>query len=216
MQESELDLRSLIKPTDGPVSRHINRRISTRITRIIVTKNVPLTPDEVSVISFLLAIASGIAFYLGMPFLGGILAQISSIIDGVDGELARARGMMTKRGGFLDTMLDRLADIMICAGMIVYLAEDGLSLIKLLVGLLAVTGSVLPAYLAAEANARSINVDLFVPPNLRPPASRDVRLFIVLLGGITGLILPSLVLLAAITYINTIMKICLVYYRMRR
>ena len=212
MQESELDLRSLIKPTDGPVSRHINRRISTRITRIIVTKNVPLTPDEVSVIAFLLAIASGIAFYLGMPFLGGILAQISSIIDGVDGELARARRMMTKRGGFLDTMLDRLADITICTGMIVHLAEDGLSLIKLL----AVTGSVLLVYLAAEADARSINVDLFVPPNLRPPASRDVRLFIVLLGGITGLILPSLVLLAAITYINTIMKICLVYYRMRR
>ena len=205
MQESELDLRSLIKPTDGPVSRHINRRISTRITRIIVTKNVPLTPDEVSMISFLLSIASGIAFYLGMPFLGGILAQISSIIDGVDGELARARGMMTKQGGFLDTMLDRLADITICTGMIVHLAEDGLSLIKLL----AVTGSVLLVYLAAEADARSINVDLFVPPNLRPPASRDVRLFIVLLGGITGLILPSLVLLAAITYINTIMKICL-------
>jgi len=215
MVGNKLDTRSLGKPVDGPISRHINRRISTRITKFIVVKNIPLTPDVVSLISFLLAVASGLAFFKAHPILGGILAQVSSIIDGVDGELARARNATTRRGGFLDTMLDRFADIVICLGMALYLINSSSAgLLEYIISIFAITGSILPAYLTAEANARNINVDILVP-QYRPPASRDVRLFIIFLGGITGFILPSLALIALITYINTAMKVCFIYFRLK-
>ncbi len=203
------------KAVDGPISRHINRRISTRITMFIVSKGLPLTPDIVSLIAFLLAIVSGLAFVNGLLILGGILAQVSSIIDGVDGELARAKGLTSKRGGFLDTMLDRCADIAICLGMAIYLIVEGsMDITGYVITFLAVTGSILPSYLTAEAKARNINVDALVP-SYRPPASRDVRLFILFLGGITGLLLPSLALVAFITYLNTIIKVIFIYIRLK-
>jgi len=40
----------------------------------------------------------------------GILVQLASIVDGVDGELARARNMASPVGAFLDSLLDRIAD----------------------------------------------------------------------------------------------------------
>ncbi|MEM2077137.1 MAG: CDP-alcohol phosphatidyltransferase family protein, partial [Sulfolobales archaeon] len=55
------------------------------------------------------------SFTIGLPAIGGVVAEISSIVDGVDGELARAKKMESKFGSFLDSMLDRLADILIVA-----------------------------------------------------------------------------------------------------
>jgi len=215
MAEGRINLNDLIKPTDGPISRYINRRISTRITAFIVLKGIPLTPNQISVFSFILGVIAGIAFIKGHLILGGVLTQLSSIIDGVDGELARVKNMASKRGGFLDTMLDRLADIAICLGMILYLINTrNITLSGYVISFLAITGCILPPYLAAEVKARDIKAELLVPI-YRPPASRDVRLFILFLGGITGYILISLAIVAFITYINTAMKILFIYFRLK-
>jgi phosphatidylglycerophosphate synthase len=54
----------------------------------------------------------------GYNIAGGLLAQASSIMDGVDGDLARLKKMTSAFGGFMDAILDRYAEALIYSGLI--------------------------------------------------------------------------------------------------
>lgn len=172
---------------EGPVSRYINRRVSSRITSLIVSRGIGITPNQMSLIAFMTAAAAAASTASGMLALGGALVQLSSILDGVDGELARARRMTSPRGAFLDTVLDRYADLIILAA-VAYAAYAGGTLgagLVLALSLAAVTGDLMVSYI----HARGV-MDLGVHPGLTGPmdsiGSRDVRLFIVAVSLIAG------------------------------
>ncbi len=194
------------KSTDGPISRLINRRVSTRITSVIVKYGVPLTPNQVSIISFLMGVISGYLFATGRPLLAGVLAQLSSIVDGVDGELARATGKASRAGGFLDAILDRYADIAVLTGLILLAlqATHGNTLV-LILGLAALAGDIMVSYLHArgEASLGTHPVFLGKMPQL---ASRDVRLFIVFLGGVFARPVETLAVLAVLSNTYVVIK----------
>ena len=80
--------RSLGKDADGPVSRWLNRPLSTRLSMVLA----PLrpAPDLVSLVAFTLGLA------------GGLLVHASSVADGVDGEVARLQLRAGPRGALLD------------------------------------------------------------------------------------------------------------------
>lgn len=194
------------KTTDGIVSKYLNRKISTRITKFIVEHDLDVTPNQVSVLSFIVAIATLPLYLIKQPIIAGILVQLSSIIDGVDGELARALKMQSRFGAFFDAMLDRLADIMVLAGAATYLALiKGINMETLLISILAISGSLLVSYLHSK-----FQQDLKIHPALigkiRGIASRDVRLFILFIGSIVGLIREALIILSLLTYTYTITK----------
>jgi CDP-L-myo-inositol myo-inositolphosphotransferase len=172
--------KMLTKSEDGLVSRYINRRFSLAITRILSRFNI--TPNQVSVMSFILAVFSGITFGYGNLIVGGVLAQISSILDGCDGELARLKNMKSRYGAVFDTVLDRYADFIIIAGIII--AHDVNILIP---GLFALIGSLQPSYLRARFNYHN------------PLTSRDVRLFLIFIMGISGLVIPILLIIGVLT-----------------
>ena len=115
--------RSLHSPLEGLVSRHINRRFSIPLSKLAVSAR--LTPNALSIISFLIGLGSGVSFALGLLIPGAIGAQITSIVDGSDGEVARLRFMESKWGGMLDSLLDRFADAAILAGITIYLYSVG-------------------------------------------------------------------------------------------
>lgn len=100
---------------DGPVARRLNRPVSRRITALLASTRV--TPDQVSWAAWFLALAGAVCFGLGLPAAGGILAQLASIVDGSDGELARLRLQARPAGALLDTLLDRYADAALIAGL---------------------------------------------------------------------------------------------------
>ena len=99
------------KPSDGPVSRYLNRPLSVRISRRLV--NYRITPNQISLFSFLCSVlAAGLFALGGYPalLLGGFLAQFAAVIDGCDGEVARLKFQTSPYGGWLDAVLDRYAD----------------------------------------------------------------------------------------------------------
>ena len=107
------------KPVDGIVARHINRHISIFISKRIV--NTPLTPNMMSVITFLLGIAGAVSVARGGYFpmlLGAFLFQWNSILDGVDGELARVRFQHSTLGQWLDTVSDDASNLLFYVGLI--------------------------------------------------------------------------------------------------
>lgn len=76
-----------------------------------------MTPNQMSWAAFGIAILSFVSFVFGQNIVAGLLAQLSSIVDGVDGSLARLKDMTSEFGGFLDSVLDRYADILIILGL---------------------------------------------------------------------------------------------------
>ncbi len=95
------------KPQDGLVSRFINRPISRALSRLLLRTSI--TPSEWTLGIFALPIV-GAGFllrgsYLNVVF-GLIFFQLYSILDGCDGEIARAKYLDSARGQRLDTWCD--------------------------------------------------------------------------------------------------------------
>ncbi len=197
-------LKSLEKPTDGIISRYINRKVSRRITARIVNRN--LTPTQITIISFLMALASATFFFLGeykYLVIGGLLAQASSIIDGCDGEVARVKFLTTDYGAFVDSILDRYADGMLILGLILgyWLLNGGISV--WIIGLFAVLGSFMMSY----TNARYEGVFEKTGGGRRIPVRRDMRLFIIMIGAFMNQVLGMMLLLAILTNTEVVRRV---------
>lgn len=85
--------RSLSKDGDGPVSRLLNRPLSTRLS--IALAPLRPAPDLVSLVAFVFGLAGAVLLAAGQGLAGGLLVHASSVADGVDGEVAR----LQLRGG---------------------------------------------------------------------------------------------------------------------
>ena len=181
-------------PQEGLVSKHLNRRASRPLAKLLAGS--PVTPNQVSVASFAVALASLALFLSGHIIWAGLAAQTSSIIDGVDGDLARLKNMSTRFGGFFDAVLDRYSDVAILAGLAYWSSEFESSVSPGLawsLGLLAISGSLILSYTRARAEA-SLGVTfsglaLFL-------GSRDLRLLVVMIGALIGQALAALAVIA--------------------
>ena len=184
-------------PKEGLVSRYLNRRLSRPLAALLA--RTPLTPNHVSFVSFVIALASLWLFFAGYNILAGIVAQLSSILDGADGDLARIKAMSSPFGGFFDAVLDRYADVAILAGLtywsLEFEARTADSLV-LALGLLAIAGSLMISYSRARAEA---TLGGAFPGLAGSLASRDARLFVVMVGAIVGQGVATLFILSAAT-----------------
>lgn len=134
--------RSLTKETDGPVSSYLNRPVSSRVSMALA--HLPIHPDAVSLVAFLVALAAAWSLGAGAAIAGAALVQLSSILDGVDGEIARLQVRASPSGALLDGILDRLADATVMGGLAVWALERSNSpeLVAVL-AIAATTGSLL-------------------------------------------------------------------------
>ena len=112
------------KPVDGLVARHFNRNISLFVSRRL--KDLPIHPNAVSVFNMLLGVAAAFAVMhptYGWLLLGALLLEANSVLDGVDGELARVRLQESKRGEWLDTLADDGSNILFFLGLSIGAAQ---------------------------------------------------------------------------------------------
>jgi choline kinase/phosphatidylglycerophosphate synthase len=109
---------SLVRASDGPVSRYVNRPISTRLSMALAPLRI--SPDLLSLLALMLGLASALALGAGLAIAGAILAAATSILDGVDGESARLQQRDGPQGALLDGVLDRVTDTAIIAGLAVW------------------------------------------------------------------------------------------------
>lgn len=179
---------------DGYISKYINRKASEPMARLLAGTR--LTPDQTTWGAFGIAFLSFISFIFGQNIIGGLLAQLSSIADGVDGSLARLKGMSSTFGGFLDSVLDRYADILIVLGLTLWsLSHETYSGIWL-AGFLAIAGTICVSYTRARIDPDHRHL---FDNGLKSLASRDIRLFLIMLGGITGQAYFCLITIAILT-----------------
>ena len=208
---------------DGLVSRYLNRRLSRPAARAL--SSTALTPNVVTMLTLALAAATGAMIAAGWNIAGGILIQVVSVVDGVDGDLARLKRMTTRFGAVLDAVMDRYEDAVMLAGMTVYAVRFEDHTHAETVGLLALAGALVISYSRARIEA---SLPEALPSGEAPAerrgamsaadavfglASRDVRLLVAAIGTVAGQCYWTLVVLAVASGLTIAWR--LLYLRLR-
>lgn len=115
------------KPMDGLVSRYFNRPMSRRISGVLL--RIPgARPMHATAMTAALAIGMFAALLSGAPWglaLGGLLYQAASIVDGVDGEMARATARSSRLGAAADSLIDMATNLAFLLGVALHVFRSG-------------------------------------------------------------------------------------------
>lgn len=144
------DLKIYQKPQDSIFSMLFTRHLSRVLTFFLLRLFPKITPNQVSCLSFLLAIIACILFLFTNYWwrVGGvILLQISFALDCSDGEIARLKNMSSKFGAWFDSVTDRFKEIFMFAALTYawYIRHPSLEVI--LIGAGAIISWLLVGYL---------------------------------------------------------------------
>jgi phosphatidylinositol phosphate synthase len=112
-----------------------------------------LTPDVFNFAGLGLGLASGIALALGRLEAGGWLIVGGGVADVLDGRIARARGLDSDYGKFIDSTLDRFVEVFVLLGLAV--ALRGRPLGAAVAGA-ALAGSLLVSYTRARGESLGV------------------------------------------------------------
>jgi CDP-L-myo-inositol myo-inositolphosphotransferase len=115
--------RSLRSPADGPVSRWLNRPVSTRLSMVVAPARIH--PDVLSFVAAGVGVVAAALLWRELGVAGAICTLAMSLLDGMDGEAARLQQRARPEGALLDGVLDRLTDAAVIAGLAAWAASSG-------------------------------------------------------------------------------------------
>jgi CDP-diacylglycerol--glycerol-3-phosphate 3-phosphatidyltransferase len=214
------------RPPDGggPRVNQLDRvkQEYTQATREIVARSLrgvaktKLTPDMLTLAGVSLCLAG--AVLVGFEernemlffWLGGLLFVVGSIVDILDGALARAAGKGTVFGAFLDSTFDRLGEAAMLAAIGLVFMRDG-NKVALVATFAAITGSFLVSYTRAKAESLGLRGDVGF-------GSRVERVILISVGlGLApwGLLQWPIYVLTATAWLTVVQRILYVRKQLR-
>ncbi len=144
------------------------------------------------------ALLSAVVYGMGIEsglIIGGVLLLVSGFFDMIDGQVARVTGKTSKKGSYLDSMFDKIAETAIFLGILVGgYAEPYLVL-------LAITLSLLVSYARAKSDALNIKLQGV------GIGERAERLLVIAIIGIIGYMEPAVLIVVVIAGITLIQRI---------
>ena len=143
------------------------------------------------------ALLSAVVYGMGIEsglIIGGVLLLVSGFFDMIDGQVARVTGKTSKKGSYLDSMFDKIAETAIFLGILVGgYAEPYLVL-------LAITLSLLVSYARAKSDALNIKLQGV------GIGERAERLLVIAIIGIIGYMEPAVLIVVIIAGITLIQR----------
>ena len=143
-------------------------------------------------------------------WLGGLAFVVGSILDILDGALARAGGKQTPFGGFLDSTLDRVGEGLMLGAIALVFMRDG-NEVALAFAIAAIAGSFLVPYARAKAEGLGIKGDVGI-------GSRAERVTVISAGlalAPWGLLPWAIYLLAATAWYTVVQRVLHVRSQLR-
>jgi CDP-diacylglycerol--glycerol-3-phosphate 3-phosphatidyltransferase len=166
-----------------------------------------LTPNTITVIGLGITIVASVLVATGFLLIGAVVLAVGSILDAVDGALARAQGASTPFGAFFDSTLDRSGEAILYIGIGAWLIQTQPEpLLPMVALMVAMAGSFLVSYAHARAQGIGLAADVGLAP-------RTERLILVIAGvalagfGWTIGLIGILVILAFLTVVTVIQRI---------
>jgi CDP-diacylglycerol--glycerol-3-phosphate 3-phosphatidyltransferase len=178
-----------------------------------------LTPNTLSAVGVALSIAGAVLVYFEyvtewLFLLGGFVFLVGSLLDIVDGALARSRGLGTPFGAFLDSTVDRVGEaFMLGAIALVFMRDEHEVAVALAFAALA--GSFLVSYTRARAEALGLSGKVGI-------GTRAERVAVISTGlGLEALlpfgVLPwAIALLAATAWFTVVQRVLFVRAQLRK
>jgi len=166
-----------------------------------------LTPNTITVIGFVIVAGAAVLVGTGNLLAGALILTAGSLLDAVDGALARATGAGTTFGGFLDSTLDRAAEAVLYGGIVAYfLGSSSAPTGPVLLALMALGGSFMVSYTRARAEGIGLTAAVGLAPRME-------RLVLTFAGiGLAGLgfgiaLIVALGIVAVLSVATTVQRI---------
>jgi archaetidylinositol phosphate synthase len=157
-----------------------------------------ISPNIWTVVGLVFAFAASLIYGINFEYsliLGGIILLASGFFDIVDGQVARYTNKISKTGGFLDSVFDKIAEVSIFFGILIGgYAEPYLVF-------LAITLSLLVSYVRAKADAAQIKLQGI------GIGERAERLLVIAIVGIIGFMEIAVVIVVIIASITLIQRL---------
>lgn len=150
-------------------------------------------------IGLAIVIVGSVVISTGAIRSGALIVLIGSILDGLDGSVARASGTVTARGAFLDSVFDRLGEIAAFAGLGVAVARETGDEGVLLLIILAIGGAMLVPYIRSRAEVEGFNGQVGL-------MGRAERVLVFTIGLMIGLIEPMLWIFVILVWLTALMR----------
>lgn len=154
------------------------------------------SPNFWTAIGFVLSLLAGYLFYMGYEAYAGISVLASGFMDVVDGSVARATGKVSRKGGFIDSNLDRLGESIIYLSLLLYGFSTAEPVFFVFVSSLALTFSLLVSYSRSRAEAAGIKAEGV------GYGERAERLIILSVSSISGFLVYGLLIVTAVAVIT--------------
>ena len=157
-----------------------------------------ISPNGWSCIGLTFAFASAFIYGWNVEFsliIGGIVLLVAGFFDIVDGQVARVSQKVTRTGGFLDSVFDKIAEVAVFLGILIGgFAEPYLVF-------LAITLSLLVSYTRSRAESLGVKLQGI------GIGERAERLLVIAIIGIIGFMeyaIIIVIIIAGITFIQRI------------
>lgn len=157
---------------------------------------VGMTPTAMTVLGLTVVITGSAVIATGRLAIGGGIVAVGSLLDGLDGAVARASNKVSAKGAFLDSAFDRLGEIAAFGGLAVAMAGEARALLLII---LAVGGALLVPYMRARAEAEGID-------GRGGLMGRAERLIVFCSGLILGFVEPMLWAFVVLVWLTVIVR----------
>jgi len=162
---------------------------------------VGMTPTAMTVLGLVVVVAGAVVIAAGALRTGALIVLLGSLLDGLDGAVARASDRVTARGAFLDSAFDRFGEIAAFAGLGVVMAGD--SRVMLLI-VLAVGGALMVPYMRARAEAEGYD-------GRGGLMGRAERIILFSLGLALGYVEPMLWIFVTLVWLTVVVRFVKTY-----
>lgn len=167
-----------------------------------------IKPSHITLLSLLGHIPAAWALWTVRPYLAALFIAVFGLMDALDGALAREQGTASKLGMFFDAVTDRLKEIMVYAGLSVfiyhhpaYFDKVGLWVVPALAG-----SSVLVSFVKAKGemavSAQTQDKQALNRQFSQGIARYEIRMTLLILGLLSGYLAPILNLLIALNLLT--------------
>jgi CDP-diacylglycerol--glycerol-3-phosphate 3-phosphatidyltransferase len=170
------------------------------LTRALIRSRIH--PNTLTFVGFALSCGAAWAYSEGLLVRAGLIVLLAGVFDLLDGAVARESGRVSRYGAFLDSSVDRYAEIVVFLGILVRFGGDAWTQIAVL---LAVAGSLMVSY----TKARAEGLGQEVRGGLLQRPERIVLLALGSLAGESGL-RGVLWILAVLTNVTSVQRMILV------
>ncbi|MDD1712939.1 MAG: CDP-alcohol phosphatidyltransferase family protein [Methanoregulaceae archaeon] len=187
--------------------------------------NLGITPNQISVLSLVAGLLCAILYFRQHFVIGSLLLFISALLDLVDGSVARKMNRQTDFGAVFDWITDKYVDAFVLLG----IGFSGIPIISRFTPLppvadfgvvaLAVVGSFMNTFIKPVVYAE-IGYQERVEGKIDDPLEgvgffgRPETVLVLLIGGFTGLIWLSVIIIAVCTNLSAIQRILYLYKRL--